>query len=537
MKTKSLLFALLLFPFLLAAQINTEMPDVDKHVRTDYVKSTMGMVQVLDSSITFSYNGSDWDSSMKKCIHSRHWGTHGLPNEWYFSKYNDLENRWDLFYYEHYTYFSDTAEDVDEYVVKPYNQYIMNWDNDTIQYYNYLGYNSQQFGPMAEKVIFMNYDFSTYTFMSGAMYDIKIKDDTLYDYYDLKSYNSATGLWEIAARISLTYDANNYQQKQLFQQWSPSDNAFVNYSQSFFVYQNGLRMQIVSQEWSGSAWENNTKTIYEYSPSGKITLECEIHWDDINSEWVNYSQNLYTFTGGLETEHLNQIWNTTTDTWDNSARWVSTYDVNSNLLTQRKDVWNGSTWDYSNRYTYTYNSNNQETAYIYEIWDIVSSAWENVDRKMYTYDGNYNLTSYVSQQWDDVASAWENIEKYDYTYDTNNNMTLEIYSMWNSGTTSWDFNSKTEYYYSGFDANSLSDLTSGTVNAFPNPTNGFITISPKDRQYERITITDFSGRIIMDGPMNETGLFINLKQYGAGIYSINLTDHSGKINSTKVVVQ
>jgi len=26
------------------------------------------------------------------------------------------------------------------------------------------------------------------------MYDIKIKDDTLYDYYDLKSYNSATGL-------------------------------------------------------------------------------------------------------------------------------------------------------------------------------------------------------------------------------------------------------------------------------------------------------------------------------------------------------
>jgi len=156
---------------------------------------------------------------------------------------------------------------------------------------------------------------------------------------------------------------------------------------------------------------------------------------------------------------------------------------------------------------------------------------------MYTYDGNYNLTLSVSQEWDDVASAWLNNEQSDYSYDTNNNKTLEIFSLWNSGTTSWDFSTKTEYFYSGFDANSLSDLTSETITAFPNPTNGFISISPKDKQYERITITDFTGRVVMDGPMNETGLFINLKQYGSGMYSINLIDHSGKTNSTKVVVQ
>ena len=534
MKTKAFLLALLLFPLFLGAQISTKIPDVDKYARTDFVKSTMGVVQVLDSTISYKYNGSSWDSTQKKCIHSRHWGTQGLPNEWCYWKYNKTENRWDHSFYDRYTYFSDTAEIVDEFIKKPYNQFTMNWETDTMIYVKYLGYPSSQFGQMFEKNIIMNYDAATCSFTNGMKLEMKIKDDTLYDYGYGKIYNPATCLWEIQGRILISYDANNYIQKELEQIWSQPDNAFLNSEQYIFVYENGLKMQTVSQYWVSGEWKNSEKTVFEYSPSGRKTLERIIKWDDINSKWVNYKQNIYIFSGGLETERLVQNWNVSTETWDNSIRWSSTYDENSNLLTLRKDVWNGSLWVYSNKYTYTYNSNNQETSGLYQIW--ASSAWKNENKEIYTYDGNYNKILYVYQKWDNGESAWKNDKQTEYSYDTYNNMTIEVKSLWNSITTSWDYDAKNEYYYSGFDATSLSELTNGTITAFPNPTNGFITVSPKDKQYERITITDLTGRVVMDCPIYETGMYINLKQYGSGMYIINLTDHSGKTNSTKVIV-
>lgn len=536
MRTILFIFGIVLLPLVVASQsINKiDAPGIE-NTTTDFVKSTTGLVQVLDSMIYFEYNGADWDSTGKQCIVSRHWGTQGLPNEWAIYYYNETESRWDYRLYEHYTYYSDTAEIVHEWLVKPYNAYTMSLENDSLQYFDYLNYTSSQFGPMFRKLVYMNYDFSTCNFTDGFRYDIEMLNDTLYSAYLMKAYNAATGEWNDYARLRFSYDANNYIQNQLIQIWSAADDAYVNSTQQFYTYQDGHGILTVNQNWNGSSWVNENKNIYTYTPAGLISTHCEQQWDNVNSAWVNKNLRTYTFSGGLETEYIYQLWNTVTDSWDNTSRRVYTYDVNGNKLTQKSYNWDGAAWENVERYTWTYNANNQVTLELYEVWNSGLTTWVNNTKDMYTYDGNYNLTQELFQNWN--GSSWVNYDKDDYTYDANDNKVLYIYSIWNVGLASWDQTDKTQYFYSEFDATSISDLTNKTFVAFPNPTTGYITINPKDKSYTDIIITDAAGRIILEKPMNETGSCINLKQYGSGLYNITLHDYSGNLNSTQVIVQ
>lgn len=536
MKSKLCIFSLLLLPFAVSAQnISAITAPGIENTTTHFVKNTTGLVQVLDSVIYFDYNGADWDSTDKQCIVSRHWGTQGLPNEWAIYSYNETENRWDYKYYEHYTYHSDTAEIIHEWLIKPYNAYTMSLESDSLQYYEYMNYVSSQFGQLLKKVIYMYYDYNTCNFTSGLRYDIDIIHDTLYSCYHMKMFDAATGIWSNYARMLFSYDANNYLQNQMIQVWSPSDNAFINSTQSYYSYQNGLEIQYVNQNWNGTIWVNQNKNNFTYTPSGLLSTELEQQWDNGNSVWVNDKLRTYTYTGGLETEYIYQIWNTGTDSWDNTSRLVYTYDVNGNRLTQKSYSWDGAAWENSSRYTWTYNSNNQVTLELYEVWNSGLTTWVNSTKDMYTYDGNFNLTQEVFQNWS--GSSWVNYDKEDYTYDANDNKILFVYSTWNSGLSSWDLIDKTQYFYSEFNATSISDLTNNAVVAFPNPTNGYITINPKDKSYTDIIISDAAGRIVLEKPMNETGSCINLKQYGSGLYNITLRDYSGNLNSTQVIVQ
>jgi len=523
-------------PVSLLAQFEINTNGIDNS-RTDFVKNTLGFVQVLDSSIAYSYNGIDWDSLSKRCIHSRHWGTQGLPNEWYSYRYNLLTSVWDPYIYEHFTYFSDTAEVVDESLLKVYNPNILTWDPDSMQYYNYTGYVSKQFGNMLESIIIMNYDFNTYNYTGGMRYDITLKSDTLYDSYLYRQYNPLTGLWNNYVLISLDYDAANYMQKQLIQVWSEPDEAFINFAQNLYSFQNGNEMQRVEQTCSGGAWTNVSKFISEYTSGNKLSKKVELEWDNMNDVWLNKKQEIHTYTAGNETEFLQQVWNSGTTSWDNTDRNTYTYDANSNMLTNKYETWTGSAWQNVSRYTWTYNSNNQVTMELGEVWDFGSSSWGSNTKHTYVYDGNFNLTSHVYQVYDGGSFSWLNYDKYEYSYDSNSNKTLEISSFWNTVNDVWDFVDKTEFYYSAFDATSLSEATNGIIRAFPNPTNGSITIDQRNKDYERIFITDANGRVVLDKPMFETGNCINLKQYGSGLYNISLISHSGKMETTSVVVQ
>jgi|GEM_PF-2270008 len=522
-------------PFLMLAQF--EIPQPEKgFMKTHFVNKSKGLVQVLDSSYMYQYNAGVWEKDQKKCIHSRHWGTLGLPNEWYHYDYNSATDSWDLAYYEHYTYLSDTAEIVDEKLIKPYNRNTLSWENDSQSYYNYKGYYSSQLADLLEQQITMNYNQASCNYVSGMRYDISFKNDTLYDIALVKGYDNVTGSWFNYYQMKFTYDANNFMQRQQIMLWSSTDNVYQNYYQGLYSYQNGLLMQQVTQIFTGSDFENSQKFMYTYNSERLKTGEYDQQWDDINNEWVNNSQTLYAYTGGYLTEQTGQSWNTVTDSWDNITRYIMTYNTNGDMLTKRTENWDGSSWKYTSRETWTYNAQYQITSDLIEDWDIPTTSWQGNNKTTYTYDGNNNLTLRLTQAYDGGTFSWVNWAKTEYEYDANNNNTLVTDYEWDDVSTTWLGTVRTENFYSAFDATSLSELSNSEMLIYPNPTNGTIYFNVDFATFETISFSDVTGRVVFESQLNLMENSVNLANYGKGLYNITLVKQDGERVSSQVAV-
>lgn len=536
MKTRILLLLLLLAPALSFAQISTE----NSLIKPDKgsVRSVMGIVHVLDSSVYSSYSTGAWVYDSKRCIQSRHWGSQGLPFEWINYDFDTNTSLWAKKYFERSTFLSDSVENPDVIFAKPWNSFINNWDDDTLAYYDYTGYMSSQHGLLYENAFIMaSYDYVTNNTFDGMKINITLVNDTLYDSYEQFAYNPTIEQWEKYSKTSFTYDANNFIQQRTEKRWNSTNSVYENYFQVFLIYTNGVLMQDISQQWSGTAWINNSKNNYEYDSNNNQTKKTNSDWDAINDVWENDYQNIYTYTGNNKTEQVNQLWNSATLVWDNSSRHVYTYNTNGNQLTDRYDIWVASAWQYSYRTTNTYNSNNLKTLYLSEDWDNGGMVWENDYRYIYSYDGNDNQTNYTMQNWDDIASAWENEEKTDYTYDSFNSTTLALYYSWDAVGSSWDYESKREYYWSDFDATNISDILKNPTTVFPNPTSGIINFDSGSNEIQHITISDITGKIVYDASNESFSNELDLRPFGRGLYNISITTENNEIHNSKVVVQ
>lgn len=534
MRTLAYLIAIHLFSIAGFSQVMNIEPN-HYQTRTDFVRNTNEVIQVLDSTYYSTFYGGAWHYSEKKCIHSRHAGTQGLPNEWYNYTYNSSTDLWDPTYYEHYTYLSDTAEIVNEQLVKPYNMNTLSWESDSMLYYNYTGYTSSQFGVMLDNYIVMNYFFSTYNFIQGTRCNIFFENDTLYDYHEIKEYNGSTCTWDNSQLIRFFYDANNFVLKQLLQTWNASESIYKNTKQYLYSFQNGLKIQEVEQTWDDDFWENAKKTTYTYTAQNLVSGICMMEWDTLMYQWANKEQQLFSYTAGLPTEEIRQFWDTGTNAWVNFSRQIKTYNTNGDMLSHRTDIWNGSSWDYSSKYTWTYNTNNQMTSELYELYSVLDVLWIYDTKHTYTYDGNDCLELHLAQS-NDGSNNLINWQKDEYDYDVSNNNTLQTRYSWDNNDSVWNVNFMYEYYYSAFDATSLTDFARPAINMFPNPTTGFITINPEDKEYETITITDASGKVMFNSLMRLVGNSINLAEYGKGLYNIILEKPDGEKTSSKIVV-
>ncbi|PKP04688.1 MAG: hypothetical protein CVU11_03835 [Bacteroidetes bacterium HGW-Bacteroidetes-6] len=539
MNTRIFILAILLIPaFAMGQSLNINNSGAIK-TQTDFVNNSKGLVQVLDSIYYFEYVGGMWKNIGKRCIQSRHWGTNGLPNEWYSYAYNQATGEWNNYTYEHYTFLSDTAEIIDTYTQKPYNSFTMNWEADTAAYFDYTGYYSRQFEEEVYEntLISRGYDFNTNNFNGGMRYKFHLIDDTLYDVVEMNNFNTSTYSWDKAAKYSYFYDSNGFGQKRLNQTWSSSDNCYVNSEQVFTSWQNGDNIQKVTQYWNGSTWDNNEKQYYEYDANHHVTLYDKSLWDGVNDEWLYDYEYTYVYSGSLLSVRTYLDWNTISNAFVNHTRYTYTYDSNENIITLLRQSWSGSAWVNAYRTTYTYNSADLRTLTLEESWDSGTSTWKNNQREVNTFDSNNNKTQYLLQYWDNGTSSWRNGVKDDYVFDSNNNKTQYIYSTWNIPSAAWDYISKTDYYYSAFDATSLTELFNNKLSVFPNPTNGEITIDSREINANRITIFDMNGRVVYDESNPVSGRTINLRSYGTGLYNISVTDETGEIRTSKVVVQ
>ncbi len=539
MNTRIFILAILLIPvFAIGQGLNINSSGTIK-TQTDFVNNSKGLVQVLDSTYYYEYNGGMWKNTGKRCIQSRHWGTSGLPNEWYSYSYNQATSEWNIYTYEQYTYLSDTAENINTYTVKPYNSFTLSWDSDTATYFDFTGYNSKQFHEniYENTLIARGYDFTTNNFTYGSRYQFNLVNDTLYDVVELDEFNTATNNWDNYSKDFYFYDLNGYCQKKLAQIWNSSLNSYINSEQMFTSWVNGDLVQRVTQNWSGSVWSNDQKQYYEFDANHNMTLYEVAGWDGVNNEWLNDFKYTYVYSGSLLSERIFLDWNTISEVFENNSRYTHTYDSHGNNLITIRQTWSGTAWVNASRTTYTYNSADLRTLILQEWWDNGTTTWKNDQREVFTYDASNNNTQYLLQFWDNGTLSWTNNSKDDYVYDSNNNKLQYIYSTWNTVSSVWDYISRTDYYYSAFDATNLTELFSNKLSVFPNPTNGEITIDSRELNANHIVIYDMNGSVVYDESNPVSGRTINLRSYGTGLYNISVTDETGEIRTSKVVVQ
>ena len=539
------------------------------------VISNKGLAYVQDSVVYYnSTDGTDWVYDEKSNTLSITSDSMNIASQ-YSSDYNSSTSEWEKkilmsFGYSENSDYSIFYPDNTEITEIPWNSNIMNWNTDTMLYYHYYPKISRQFSIVyLDKLIDMNWNYSTNQFTGGMRVDIETIDDSLYSSAIERDWDNASQSFVNAIKHTFQYDANNYLQQWLKQSWNTTTSAWDNSEQNFFVYTNGFLVQKIAQNWSGSAWNNDYKEIYTYDANNNKTNYTKYTWD--GSNWVNYKKTDYTYdsnnnrltqtrynwdntnsvwlgtykysyqydANNNNTLYLYQTWDDINSMWVNQYRYQYTFDSNNNMTTLVRQYWDNtnSTWVNNYKDEYTYDSNNNETLYIEYDWDNTNTVWNPSYKKEYTYDSNNKQTLYQSYNYNQSNSTWVNESKETSTYDANSNLTEDIYYEWNTTNSSWDNSSKTVYYYSGHQVTKI-DLTQDViVDVFPNPTSGQIKVK-NDNPIEKIQLYSQDGKLLVD--KNHIGTFekqIDISRLNQGIYILKVTDINGTVTSRKIMKQ
>jgi hypothetical protein len=135
--------------------------------------------------------------------------------------------------------------------------------------------------------------------------------------------------------------------------------------------------------------------------------------------------------------------------YDNNTDAYQTYDANNNVLTSIQQVWNSTSNTYTNdnELTWTYDANNNMLSNTQLQWSTTSNSWLNLNNTINTYDGNNNLTSTTGQVWNNNANAWVNSYKHTYTIGTGNQVASEMDYLWNTNTNTWRISQLSSYMY------------------------------------------------------------------------------------------
>ncbi len=201
-------------------------------------------------------------------------------------------------------------------------------------------------------------------------------------------------------------------------------------------------------------------------------------YNDANGAWSNAINisNTY-FPNNKEHTHLEQPWNSDTQTWNDTSTYFN-YNEEGILLDLIYKTWNFSNNKFTNGYKRNYNmvadsfyyvlntyaldvntngwyltfhekhyfdENNIDTMVLQQTWSS-DYGWHNIAKFYYTYD-NENLATELTMNWDNYLGQWVNQFFRQYGYNEAGNMDSLLVQSWNPESESWENSEKFNYYY------------------------------------------------------------------------------------------
>ncbi len=317
---------------------------------------------------------------------------------------------------------------------------------------------------------------------------------------------------------------------------------------NYFYNTNGTVNNMVYQIGSGSSWVNYSKNMYTYS-GGHLISDQYYLWTGVDfSNFV--SQKTYQYDAGTGMIILETDANSSASGLTYTQQYAYSYDSVNRLTSTQYNTWNGSAFKANSLYTYAYDAVGNRTTSTYQVWDATNGVWVNTTLKIYSsFTAAHNPMNEIDQKWDTTGSGhWYNWMNVDYSYNGNEQLTSMTGISWNStGGTSgfWQHvngDPMAMYHYGPYFGASVGTINNeaGVVNIFPVPVQNTVSIDLKwnEAQSFTVSILDMSGRLMNTFSVPSTAKFtttIPTDSYPSGNYIVKVAGAKGQITKEIVV--
>ncbi|RKR08774.1 putative secreted protein (Por secretion system target) [Flavobacterium sp. 90] len=242
------------------------------------------------------------------------------------------------------------------------------------------------------------WDVSSSTWKDFNSTNYEYNTNNLVDKIIYKSFDKTSNLLTFSQRASFSYINENKIDVLFYEEWT--NNAWQNSSKNTSSYDsNGYLVSGLIQRWNENNWKNNIKVDYSNNSDGLFTQITRQKWNDSSSKWENFSQSTYTYNSSkqVSVETMN-IWEN--NKWIEKIIFTNSYDANGFLVNRLRQDWDDDLSIWINQYQSKYDNNQNGTIHqeIAEIWNKSSNSWENLSRITYKYDKNLGIADLTKSQ-------------------------------------------------------------------------------------------------------------------------------------------
>ncbi len=334
-----------------------------------------------------------------------------------------------------------------------------------------------------------------------------------------------------------TYNNQHLQTEELIQVYSGS--AWENQSRTTTTYNTlGYDLENRMEQWTGTAWvlQSGTQSAYELD-GDRVRVATVKDWKSESSTWVNSSRETYTYTGtdARYSTIIAEQWN---DAWVNQSKMEVSWSGNNISQFISYSYENGA-WVLSSKMIYQWLENNSSIMTVYSY--VGADTWMQSMRTTTNYDSHGNMTLNQAEMYFGTSWMIYTSTRYLLTY-SGNNLTQRITQTFN--TVQWA--NMLKEAFSNF-ASLSTDITlmpdSGMV-VFPNPAGNqaLVRISLLKSESFTLTVLTVTGQKVIEQTFTGHGSDyiypVNLEQVPSGSYILMARDQQGaEIGKTRLIKQ
>ncbi|MFN0031220.1 MAG: T9SS type A sorting domain-containing protein [Flavobacteriales bacterium] len=309
--------------------------------------------------------------------------------------------------------------------------------------------------------------------------------------------------------------------------WNTTNNIWVETARSYNTYNVQWQLTGRSGEYFDTdldQWINQYIETYTYNGDG--TQNTMLIQEYVEDQWVNLNQYTNTYSAGLLTNTLFELWDGVNTQWTNAQRMTYTYDGDDLLTNLFTETWNSDVMEWQNQYDQNYvNTDGMLASSILQAWQVGTEVWVNNNRHSYSYNIDNAVSYYLIESWAGTTSTWINQGNYTYTYNTDGQLSESVFQYFQPLDMVWV--NSTQVIYTDYCINTSVEDTDAMheVLLYPNPGNTLMVKGNNgSTPYTHASIYDAFGKMVFDGGVNANGqiMISDLSLLPDGYYSVLL---------------